>query len=74
VRIGLVLSGGGLRGASHVGVLHALVEHGIPIDVIAGASAGAVIAALGDAPPPTESGSSKHPRTGFFGRLTRKLR
>ena len=30
--------------------------------------------ALGDAPPPSESGSSKHPRTGFFGRLTRKLR
>ena len=44
-RIGLVLSGGGLRGASHVGVLQALVEHGVPIDVIAGASAGAVIAA-----------------------------
>jgi serine/threonine protein kinase len=38
------------------------------------ASAGAVVAALGDAPPPSESGSSKHPRTGFFGRLTRKLR
>lgn len=45
VRIGLVLSGGGLRGASHVGVLQALVAHGVPIDVIAGASAGAVIAA-----------------------------
>jgi NTE family protein len=40
-----VLSGGGLRGASHVGVLKALVEGGVPIDVIAGASAGAVIAA-----------------------------
>lgn len=45
VRIGLVLSGGGLRGASHVGVLQQLVEHGIPIDIIVGASAGAVIAA-----------------------------
>jgi predicted acylesterase/phospholipase RssA len=45
VRIGLVLSGGGLRGASHVGVLQQLVEHGIPIDVIVGSSAGAVIAA-----------------------------
>ena len=45
VRIGLVLSGGGLRGASHVGVLQHLVEHDIPIDVIVGSSAGAVIAA-----------------------------
>jgi NTE family protein len=45
VRIGLVLSGGGLRGASHVGVLQQLVEHDIPIDVIVGSSAGAVIAA-----------------------------
>jgi NTE family protein len=40
-----VLSGGGLRGASHIGVLQALVAHGVPIDIIAGASAGAVIAA-----------------------------
>lgn len=44
-RIGLVLSGGGLRGAAHVGVLQQLVAHDIPIDVIVGASAGAVIAA-----------------------------
>ena len=45
VRVGLVLSGGGLRGASHVGVLETLVAHGVPIDIMAGASAGAVIAA-----------------------------
>jgi NTE family protein len=45
VRIGLVLSGGGLRGAGHVGVLHRLVTHHVPIDVVAGSSAGAVIAA-----------------------------
>jgi predicted acylesterase/phospholipase RssA len=45
VRIGLVLSGGGLRGASHLGVLQALTQQAIPIDVIVGASAGAVIAA-----------------------------
>jgi predicted acylesterase/phospholipase RssA len=42
---GLVLSGGGLRGASHVGVLQQLVDHDVPVDVIVGASAGAVIAA-----------------------------
>jgi NTE family protein len=34
-----------LRGASHVGVLQQLVEHDIPIDVIVGSSAGAVVAA-----------------------------
>jgi NTE family protein len=45
VRIGLVLSGGGLRGASHVGVLQELIEHEVPIDVIVGSSAGAVVAA-----------------------------
>ena len=45
MRIGLVLSGGGLRGAGHVGVLQQLVAHGIPIDVIVGSSAGAIGAA-----------------------------
>jgi predicted acylesterase/phospholipase RssA len=45
VRIGVVLSGGGLRGASHVGVLQQLIDHHVPIDVIVGSSAGAVIAA-----------------------------
>jgi NTE family protein len=45
VRIGLVLSGGGLRGAGHLGVLQRLVGHSVPIDVIVGSSAGAVVAA-----------------------------
>lgn len=45
VRIGVVLSGGGLRGASHLGVLQQLVAHNIPIDVIVGSSAGAIVAA-----------------------------
>ena len=44
-RIGVVLSGGGLRGAAHIGVLQQLVAHNIPIDVVVGASAGAVVAA-----------------------------
>jgi NTE family protein len=42
-RIGLALSGGAARGIAHVGVLRALEEHNIPIDAIAGASAGALI-------------------------------
>src|SRR5688572_19961541 len=45
VRIGVVLSAGGLRGATHVGVLRQLVREGIPIHSIVGVSAGAVIAA-----------------------------
>jgi NTE family protein len=45
VRLGLVLSAGGLRGAAHVGVLRALVRRGITFDVLVGVSAGAVIAA-----------------------------
>jgi len=45
VRIALVLSGGGLRGAGHLGVLQQLVAHDIPIDVIVGSSAGAIVAA-----------------------------
>jgi len=42
-RIGLALSGGAARGIAHVGVLRALEESNIPIDAIAGASAGALI-------------------------------
>jgi NTE family protein len=42
-RIGLALSGGAARGIAHVGVLRALEENAIPIDVVAGASAGALI-------------------------------
>jgi NTE family protein len=45
VRIGVVLSGGGLRGAGHLGVLQRLVGHKVPIDIIVGSSAGAVVAA-----------------------------
>jgi NTE family protein len=44
-RIAVVLSAGGLRGAAHVGVLRALVREAIPIHVVVGVSAGAVIAA-----------------------------
>ena len=43
VPVGLVLSGGGVRGFGHVGVVKALREHGIPVDVICGTSAGALI-------------------------------
>jgi NTE family protein len=45
VRVGLVLGGGGARGAAHVGVLRVLEEYRIPIDCIAGTSMGALIGA-----------------------------
>jgi NTE family protein len=44
--VGLVLSGGGARGGAHVGVLRALEELGVPIDVIAGTSVGAIVGAF----------------------------
>ncbi len=44
-RIGLALSGGGARGFAHVGVLRALESLRIPIDCIAGTSAGSAIGA-----------------------------
>ena len=45
-RIGLVLSGGGARGAAHVGVLKVLDQMHVPIDAIAGTSMGAVVGGL----------------------------
>ena len=42
--IGLALSGGAARGVAHVGVLRALTENKIPIDYIAGTSAGSIVA------------------------------
>ncbi|MGI9507088.1 MAG: patatin-like phospholipase family protein, partial [Geminicoccaceae bacterium] len=42
---GLVLAGGGARGYSHIGVIKALREAGMPIDLVGGASIGSIIAA-----------------------------
>jgi predicted acylesterase/phospholipase RssA/CRP-like cAMP-binding protein len=44
--VGLALSSGGARGIAHIGVLRVLEEEGIPIDLIAGASAGSLFGAL----------------------------
>jgi predicted acylesterase/phospholipase RssA/CRP-like cAMP-binding protein len=44
--IGLVLGGGGARGISQVGIIRALEEAGIPIDIVGGTSIGAFIGAL----------------------------
>ncbi len=44
--VGLVLGGGFARGIAHVGVLQALAEAGVPIDLIGGTSMGAIVAGL----------------------------
>jgi NTE family protein len=44
--VGLVLSGGGAKGLSHIGVIKALEENNIPIDYVAGTSMGAIISGL----------------------------
>jgi len=46
MKIGLVLSGGGMRGAAHIGAIKALEENGIFPTHIAGSSAGAIVGAL----------------------------
>lgn len=45
-RVGLVLSGGGAKGAAHIGVIKALEENDIPIDYVAGTSIGAIVGSL----------------------------
>jgi NTE family protein len=46
MKTGLVLSGGGIRGVGHLGVIKALEEAGVKIDYIAGTSAGALVGAM----------------------------
>ena len=45
-KVGIVLSGGGARGAAHIGVIKALEENNVPIDYITGTSAGAIVGSL----------------------------
>lgn len=46
MKIGLALSGGGIRGIAHAGVLQALKDNNINIDIIGGTSAGGMVASL----------------------------
>ena len=45
-KVGLVLSGGGAKGAVHIGIIKALEDNDIPIDYIAGTSIGAIVGSL----------------------------
>lgn len=46
MRVGLALSGGGALGAAHVGVIEELVRHDVPLDLVCGTSAGAIVGLL----------------------------
>lgn len=57
-KVGLVLSGGGAKGAAHIGVLQVLEEIGIPVDFVTGTSMGSIIGgmyALGYSPEEMDS-------------------
>lgn len=45
-KVGLVLSGGGVRGLAHIGVIKALEENNIPVDYVSGTSAGALVGSM----------------------------
>ncbi|MGN0081103.1 MAG: patatin-like phospholipase family protein, partial [Bacteroides fragilis] len=45
-KVGLVLSGGGAKGLTHIGIIRALEENNIPIDYITGTSMGAIVGSL----------------------------
>jgi len=45
-KVGIVLSGGGSRGITHIGVIKALEENNIPIDYVTGTSMGAIVGGL----------------------------
>ncbi|WP_209401147.1 patatin-like phospholipase family protein [Pseudozobellia sp. WGM2] len=44
--IGLVLSGGGVRGMAHIGLIRAMNEYGISAEIVSGSSVGALVGAL----------------------------
>jgi NTE family protein len=71
-RVGLALAGGFARGIAHIGVLRVLREAGIPVDVVAGTSVGALIATAYCAGTPLETMERVAHETKFtdFGRWT----
>lgn len=59
-KFGLALSGGGMRGVAHIGVLKALSEIGLKPDIVSGVSAGAIVGAM------YADGRSIEEMVGFF--------
>jgi NTE family protein len=77
-KVGLVLSGGGAKGMTHIGVIRALEENNIPIDYIAGTSMGAIVGslyAMGYSPDDMEALiSSEEFKRWYSGRIESKYR
>lgn len=71
--IGLTLSGGGMRGVAHIGVLKALDEFGIKAQIISGTSAGAIIGAFYSAGYPPDQMRDIVFNTTFFSRSSFRL-
>lgn len=46
MKLGIAFSGGGVKGAAHIGVLKALEQNNIKVDAVAGTSAGSIVASL----------------------------
>lgn len=46
MKLGLAMSGGGIKGAAHIGVIQALQEENIKVDIVGGTSIGSIVAAL----------------------------
>lgn len=46
MKLGVALSGGGIRGIAHAGALKAMEDNGIKIDIIGGTSSGSLVASL----------------------------
>lgn len=71
-RVGLALAGGFARGIAHIGVLRVLRDNGIPVDVVAGTSVGALIGSAYCAGTPLEEMAQIGATTNFsdFGRWT----
>ena len=46
MKLGVALSGGGIRGIAHAGALKAMVDNGMEIDIIGGTSSGSLVASL----------------------------
>lgn len=63
-KIGLALSGGGIKGLCHAGALKALEEYGVKPDIISGVSAGSIVGAL------YADGYSPEEISGFFRNVT----
>lgn len=46
MKLGLAMSGGGIKGTAHIGVIQALQEENIKVDIVGGTSIGSIVAAL----------------------------